>query len=75
MPQSITVKVVQATFKRLSNGKPDFTPENQTFVELTDSTANVHYVTSAVQHTWGAEYVMVTADGLKIDDSAGTQGS
>ena len=71
---SISVKVVQAGFKRLISGRPEFTPQNQTFVDLTEATANVNYVTSAVQRRWGADYVMVTSDGLKIDDSSGTQG-
>ena len=59
---SISVKVVQAEFKRLINGRLEFTPQNQTFVDLTEATASV-----------GVEYVMVTADGLKIDDSSETQ--
>lgn len=72
---SISVKVVQAGFKRQSGGRPEFTPQNQTFVDLTEATANVNYVTSVIQRRWGTEYVMVTSDGLKIDDSSGTQGT
>ena len=71
---SISVKVVQAGFKRLISGRPEFTPQNQTFVDLTEATANVNYVTSVIQRKWGLEFVMVTSDGLKIDDSSGTQG-
>ena len=71
---SVNVKVVQAAYKQLSNGRPEFTPQNQTFIEVCESTANVHYVNSAVQRKWGTDYTMVTSDGLKIDDSAGTQG-
>ena len=43
-------------------------------MELTEATANMQYVTSAVQHEWGAEYVVVTSDGLPIPDSSSTQG-
>lgn len=66
---------MQAGFKRLNGGRPEFTPQNQTFVDLTEATANVNYVTSVIQRRWGSEYVMVTSDGLKIDDSSGTQGT
>ena len=70
---SISVEVVQAGFKRQVGGHPAFTPQNQTFVDLTEATANVNnYVTSVIQQRWGTEYMMVTSDGLKIDDSSGT---
>ena len=71
---SISVKVVQAGFKWLIGGRPEFTPQNQTFVDLTEATAKVDYVTSVIQQRWGVDYVMVTSDGLRIDDSSGTQG-
>ena len=47
--QSTNVKIVQATVKRLTNGKLDFFPENQTFVVVTEATANLHYISSAIQ--------------------------
>ena len=72
--QSANVKIVQATMKRLSNGRMEFMAQNQTFVDVTDTTANLHYVSSAIQRKWGSEYVVVTSDGLKLDDSSGTQG-
>ncbi len=71
---SCNVKIVQASINRSSTGKIEFKAENQTFVDVNDSTANVHYVTSVIQRKWGAEYCLVTADGLKLDDSCGTQG-
>ena len=46
----------------------------QTFVDVTESTSNVNYVRNAVQKRWGEEYTLVTADGLEIEDSSGTQG-
>ena len=71
---SISIKVVQAGFKRLIGSRPELIPQNQTFVDLTEATANINYVTSVIQRRWGMEYVMVTSDGLRIDDSSGTQG-
>ena len=77
--QSINVKIIQAPVKQLANGKLEFMPHNQMFVdvtevtEVTEATANVNYVTSAVQCKWGSDYNLVTSDGLKVDDSLGTQ--
>ncbi len=53
-----------------TTGQPDFSQLNQTFVTVTDITANVDYISSAVQRKWGADHVLVTADGLRLDDSA-----
>ena len=74
-PSTINVKVIQATMKHLPNGKVEFSSIGQTFIDVTDSTANVHYITDVVQKKWGSEYVLVTADGLKLEDSSGTQGT
>ena len=67
-------KIIQASMKRLANGKLDFVPHNQTFVDVTEATANVNYITAAVQRKWGPDHVLVTSDGLQLDDSSGTQG-
>ena len=72
--QSCNVKIIQASVRRLSSGKLEFLPQNQTFVDVTEATANLHYVSSAVQRKWGQEYTLVTSDGLKVDDSSGTKG-
>ncbi len=57
------------------SGKAEYTPENQVFVDVTEATANLNYITSVVQRKWGEEYSLVTCDGLKVDDSSGTQGT
>ena len=41
---------------------------------MTEGTANIHYITSVVQQKFGSEYTVVTGDGLRIEDSSGTQG-
>ena len=71
---SFNVEVVKAIMKKLPNGKVEFERLEQTFVSLDDSCANVGTVNNAVELKWGPEYMLVTADGLEIDDSAGTQG-
>ena len=51
-----------------------FDKVGQAFIDVTESTANVLYITSVVQRKWGKGYKLVTGDGLTIDDSSGTQG-
>lgn len=72
--QSCYVKIVQASIRHLPNGKMEFIAQNQTFVDVTEATANLHYVISAVQRKWGQDYVLVTSDGLKVDDSSWDKG-
>ena len=55
---------------KLPSGKMEFNIQNQTYVTVTEATANLDYIRQAIQRKWGAEYVLVTSDGLKLDDSA-----
>jgi len=71
---TLSLKVVQATMQQSPGGKPEFTRLSQAFIDITDSTANVPFITSVIRSKWGSEYVLVTADGLQIEDSSGTQG-
>ena len=71
---SCSVKIVQASSRRLPNGKMEFSAHNQLYIDVIEATANLNYITLAVQRQWGPEYVIVTADGLKLEDSSGTQG-
>ena len=70
----INVKVVQATMKRSSSGRLEFMPISQTFIDVTESTANVNYLSHAIKMKWGDEYELVTSDGIRIEDSSGTHG-
>ena len=57
--------------KRLPGGKCEFTHTGQTFINITENTANVNNI---VQRRWGPGYILVTADGLEIEDISGTHG-
>ncbi len=57
------------------NKKPSFNKLGQTFIDLTEATANIHYVTSVVQQKIGSDHVVATGDGLKIEDSSGEDSS
>lgn len=54
------------------NGKVEFLHEEQMHIDVTESTANVQYVTREMQERWGKTYVVVTADGLELEDCEGT---
>ena len=72
---SVSVKVVQSSISKLSSGKLDFEKLGQTFVKVNESTANVDFITTCIQRRWGYDYVLVTNDNLRVEDSAGTQGN
>ena len=71
---SVNVKVIQASVFKTAGGKINFEKLGQAFIDVNESTANVFYIAGVIEKKWGPEYVLVTADGLKIEDSSGTQG-
>ena len=69
------VKIVQARFVKNAGKGHKFLPTTeQIFVPVKESTANVLHVTEVMQDSLGTEYVLITSDGLRIQDSAGTRG-
>lgn len=68
-----TTKVVKAD-KRVVGGKVEFTSIEAVYVDLKPGTANVNYVLAYIQNLWGSEYVIVSNDGLQIQDSSATKG-
>ena len=71
---SINLKILQAVIKKGTGTRPEFKPTHQEFVEITECTANVRYLTHVIKEKWGPEFILVTADGIVIEDSSGTQG-
>ena len=71
---TINVKILKAIVKKGTGNKLEFKSLHQEFVEITESTANVHYLTHVAKEKWGYEYILCTADGIVIEDSSGTQG-
>ena len=61
------VKVIQATMRRQANDNFEFTSTRQTFIDVTDSTENVHYITNVVNgalnfnwlQLWDTRYIIV----------------
>jgi len=51
-----------------------FETPDQLHIHLTESTANVDSVVSTIQQARGSDHIMVTSDGLRIDNSPATRG-
>lgn len=72
----VTVKILYSMMKKSATGnKLEFKKLHQMFVKVTESTANVHYITHMVRDKWSNHnLVLVSANGLLIEDCTGTQG-
>ena len=70
---SFSLKILKAMIRR-GRGKADFAPSSQTYIELVDTTANLEHIMGVIRNRWGSEYVLVTNDGLELEDSPATQG-
>lgn len=72
---TFSLKVLKARMVMTRKGKkPEFETTGQMYVDLTDSTANISHIRGKIQEQWGAEYTIVTTEGLEIEDSSATQG-
>ena len=71
---SFSLKVIKANMHRIGK-KVEFQPHSQTFIELVDSTANVEHILGVIQRRWGSDYILVTQDGLQLEESPATQGN
>ena len=72
--KGISVKIVQAHLSFTSGGKPRFQPMGLMYMSVHETTAHVLHVLSAVQQEFGQSYIIVTADGIEMQDSPDTQG-
>lgn len=71
---SFNLKIIKA--KMIKNGrKVEFKPVHQTLIELVETTANVDHILGVVQRKWDTNFILVTQDGLKLEDAPGTQGT
>ena len=76
--QTFSLKLIKAKMCRIGVGrcrKFEFQPVSQTFIELIEATANVDHILAIIRRRWGPDYILVTQDGLQIEDSPATQGS
>ena len=74
--KSYSVRVAKAIVSCSStSGRDELHKYEQTFVDVTDVTANVNYILNVVQKKWGKNFVLCTSDGIPIEDGSGTQGT
>lgn len=57
----------------LGRRKFEFQPVNQIFIELIEATANSEHILAIIRRQWGPDYILVTQNGLEIEDSPATQ--
>lgn len=69
-----TVKITKATMRQTPSGKVLFEKEGQIFIEVTEDTATVLYLSAAAKREYGESFILVTSDGLEILDRAATKG-
>jgi len=73
--KSVSIKITKAEMKKSSGSKkPEFYATGQTYIELVDATANVEFVMGTIQKRWGNNFVIVSNDGLELEDVPATQG-
>lgn len=70
---STNVKIVKADMERVGK-TTQFKSKRVDFIKVTEETANVRYLSHAVKEKWGEQFILVTADGMELEDSSGTQG-
>ena len=51
-----------------------FESRGQLFTSINEATATVPYLSTFIHDKWGMGYVLVTHDGLRLEDSDGTRG-
>ena len=70
-------KLQSSTLDHLKNekGPPSFQDLGQTYINMSEDTANVHYVLSKARDAFNDPSLeLVTSNGLKIMDNEGTKG-
>ena len=71
--KSFNVKIKKAHLTKKGK-KPKFTPTGLLYIEMLENNANIHVVMEAIKNKWGADFIIVTSDGLKLEDSPATRG-
>ena len=73
--QSYSLRVIKAEpIQTRHKKKIEFKEISQIFVELEEATANVNYILGVVKRKWGPNYIIVTSDGLPIEEGSATKG-
>ncbi len=68
------MKILKAEMSTSRTGKVDFEQSAQMHIDVTETTANVCHLLREVHQKWGEGYVLVTLNGLQLEDCEGTRG-
>ena len=71
---SFSLKVLKAKMYRNGRRKLDFQTLGQTYIEISEATANLEHILGMIYQRWGNGYKVVTSDGVPLEDSPTTQG-
>lgn len=61
------IQVVKAS---VAKGKPEFEVDGQLVLDLNESTASLDFILSSVRDKWGSHYILVTNDGIEIEETS-----
>ena len=73
--KAVSVKIILADLRLGALKKPEFTPIDVAYCEITEETANAPYISSFVKQQYGDNYILTSSDGLEIKDFSGTRGN
>lgn len=75
MPFAANYRAPLFAGNKTDKGGTSFRELGQTYVNITEDTANVTYITSKVRDSCGDERLeLFTSNGLKVNDTEGTRG-
>ena len=74
LAMGVPVKVILAAINRTPKGV-SFQEHNQTYIKLTEETANIPYIQEKIKEKTGQDVILMSQNGLPIDDEEGTQGN
>lgn len=60
---------------QVNKKKPLFNAVSQLHIELTEITANVGHILVSVRRRWGEDFIIVSNDGIEMEDCPATQGN
>ena len=66
-------KVIKAQMVR-DGKKVELKGKHQTFIDIVETTAIVKHMLGVVRRRCGPDYILVTQDGLQLEDTPATQG-
>lgn len=71
--QKMPVKIIIADMKKTAKGV-SFNESTQTYISVTDETANVLYIKESIKAKLQRDVTLVSGNGLELEEEEGTRG-